>query len=304
MESKSLVICDPEDAYAQALAFYIMNCKGIHFQVHVCNDIGLVKDPDLLLISDIFPKEEIEKIETDKLMILSGGMSDLSREDVIYKYQAGEQILSEIIEQCEEIYTNNELFFMAPNKKKGKIIGIFSPVHRIGKTGYALKLGERLADAENVLYMSLELYGGIGGHFERGNQTLEDVLYYARQEKGNLGYILAKAVKHKGNLDYLLPVPVSEDIKEIRSEEWIELFKQIFNQSIYDTLILDVDEGIRDIYEVLKACTQIHVLTDQTAYANAKLEQMEQELKLLGYEDVLAKMERKEELDDGSCTVI
>ena len=89
---------------------------------------GLVKDPDLLLISDIFPKEEIEKIETDKLMILSGGMSDLSREDVIYKYQAGEQILSEIIEQCEEIYTNNELFFMAPNKKKGKIIFMLSSV--------------------------------------------------------------------------------------------------------------------------------------------------------------------------------
>ena len=99
MESKSLVICDPEDAYAQALAFYIMNRKGIHFQVCVCNDIGLAKDPDLLLISDVFPDEEIGKINADKKMILSGGMSDLSREDVIYKYQAGEQILNEIIEQ-------------------------------------------------------------------------------------------------------------------------------------------------------------------------------------------------------------
>ena len=39
MESKSLVICDPEEQYAQALAFYIMNCKKIHFQVHVCNAI-------------------------------------------------------------------------------------------------------------------------------------------------------------------------------------------------------------------------------------------------------------------------
>lgn len=298
MESKSLVICDPEEQYAQALAFYIMNCKGIHFQVHVCSGIGHVKKPDILLISDVYPESEISKMKADKVLILTGGMSDFDRENVIYKYQTGDKILEEILTHCEEVYTGRELFFSLPGKKNGKVIGVFSPVHRVGKTSYALNLGEKLAASENVLYLNLELYGGLGGHFERGGQTLEDVLYYARQEKSNLGFILAKAVRHRGKLDYLLPLPVSEDIKSIRGEEWVDLFSQILSQSIYDTIILDIDEGIRDVYEVLKICTKIYLLTAESEYSQAKIEQFEKELSLLGYQEVLGKIERKGEWND------
>ena len=300
MESKSLVICDPEEQYAQALAFYIMNCKGIHFQVHVCSGIGHVKEPDILLISDIYPEKEITKIKADKVLILTGGMSDSDRTDVIYKYQTGEQILEEILIHCEEVYSGRELFFASPGKKKRKVIGVFSPVHRVGKTRYALELGEKLANSENVLYLNLELYGGIGGHFEKGGQTLEDVLYYARQEKGNIGFALTKAVKHRGKLDYILPIPVSEDIKSIRGTEWVELLAQILSQSIYETIILDIDEGIRDVYELLKICTKVYLLTSESEYSMAKIEQFEKELTLLGYREVLEKIERKGDWDDGN----
>lgn len=298
MESKSLVICDPEENYAQALAFYIMNRREIHFQVHVCSGIEHVKEADLLLISDAFSADEIEKLKADKTLILSGRMPETDRMDVVYKYQTGEQILKDVLTYCEEVYRGNELFYSSPNKKNRKIIGVFSPVHRIGKTEYALRLGEKLAVSEHVLYLNLELYGGIGGHFEKGGHTIEDVLYYARQEKGNLGFILAKAVKHKGKLDYILPAAVSEDIKKIKAKEWKELMVQIMNQSVYETIILDIDEGIRDVYELLKSCTQIYMLTDQTVYSSAKVEQFEKELSFLGYEEILEKIERKEEADD------
>lgn len=298
MESKTLVICDSEEQYAQSLAFYILNRREIHLQVHVYSEIQHVEKADIILVSDIFPEEEIKRIEADRILILTGGMSDFERKDVIYKYQTGEKILEEILAYCEEVYTGRELFFTSPNKKKGKLIGVFSPVHRVGKTSYALQLGENLAVSENVLYLNLELYGGLGGHFESGGQTLEDVLYYARQEKGNLGYILSKAVRHRGKLDYLLPIPVSEDIKSIRGEEWERLILQILSQSIYDTIILDIDEGIRDVYEVLKICTKIYLLSDESEYSQAKIEQFERELTLLGYQEVLEKIERKGEWND------
>ena len=73
---------------------------------------------------------------------------------------------------------------------------------------------------------------------------------------------------------------------------------QILNQSVYETVILDIDEGIRDVYELLKSCTQIYLLTDQTVYSSAKIEQFEKELSLLGYEEILEKIERKEDVDD------
>lgn len=294
MGSKSLVICDPEEHYAQALAFYIMNRKGIHFQVQVCSGIEHIQEADLLLISDCYSEEDRKNVKAEKVFVLSDRMSYKCEEETIYKYQTGEQILDEILKQYEDVYAENVLFFSFSQKKNGKIIGVFSPVHRIGKTEYALKLGEDMAASGNVLYLNLELYGGIGGHFEKGGQTLEDVLYYARQEKGNLGFMLTKVVKRRGNLDYILPAPVSEDIKEIRAEEWIQLLKQIIDQSIYETLILDIDEGIREVYELLNRCSEIHLMTDDTEYSQAKVAQFERELSLLGYEELLTKIMRKE----------
>lgn len=294
MRSKSLVICDPEKHYAQALASYIMNRRGINFEVHVCSGIEHIQSADLLLISDVYSEQERLGIEAEKVFILSGGMENSDDENIICKYQTGEQILESILNQCGESYLQKSIFFAASQKKKGKLIGIFSPVHRIGKTSYALKIGEAKAVSENVLYLNLELYGGIGGHFEKGGQTLEDILYYTRQERGDIGFLLTKAVKHKGNLDYILPAPVSEDIKEIQPEEWMFLLQQIMEQSIYETIVLDIDEGIRGIYELLEICTEVHLLTDQTEYSQAKIEQFERELFMLGHEEILQKIIRKE----------
>lgn len=289
MGSKSLVICDPEEGYAQSLAFYIMNQRGMNFQVHVCNCMEHVMAADFLLISESFSEEERKKIKAENVLVLAESDFQGYEEASVCKYQSGEEILDEILRICESVYTKDELFYASSQKKNGKIIGVFSPVHRIGKTTYALQLGEKLALSENVLYLNLELYGGIGGHFEEGGQTLEDILYYARQENNNLGFILNKSVRHQGALDYILPVPVSEDIKDIHIEEWNRLLHQIMNQSIYDTIIMDIDAGIRDVYDLLELCDEVHLMQDDTSYALAKIRQFERELTLLGHEDVLSK---------------
>ena len=97
-----------------------------------------------------------------------------------------------------------------------------------------------------------------------------------------------------GALDYLLPVRVSEDIRTVTLEEWINLVRQIEEQSIYDVLILDVDEGLKDVYGLLRICTEILVPVMKDASAEAKLLQMEDELHLLGFDDVKKKMVKKE----------
>ena len=37
-------------------------------------------------------------------------------------------------------------------------------------------------------------------------------------------------------------------VPDIRAEEWIELIRRILEQSIYDVLILDIDEGLPEVY--------------------------------------------------------
>ena len=72
--------------------------------------------------------------------------------------------------------------------------------------------------------------------------------------------------------------------------------KNSLEQSIYDVIILDIDEGIREVYGLLRICTEIYVPVPNTedVQAKAKLQQFEEELHLLGYDDVRRKIVKKE----------
>lgn len=307
MYSKNLVICDPEEGYAQALAMYVMQRRELAVEVQVCKTISRLlelcrlTEIHLLFISDEFGQEERRQVQAEKKFLLGsrGGSSRQEDEIWLYKYQSGERIVEEFIRGCGLGDSEEGIFCKSGGRKNERVIGIFSPVHRIGKTSYGLRLGEELAVSGNVLYLNLEIYGGAGGHFEEGEQTLSDVLYYARQEKGNLGLLLTTVVRHRKKLDYVLPMAVAEDMKNIRSKEWIELIHRILEQSIYDVLILDIDEGLPEVYELLRACTEIHMPWLRGYYPEAKLRQFEREASLLGYEDVLQKIVRKEQYDQG-----
>ena len=305
MVSKNLVICDSEEGYAQALAMYFMRKKELAAEVQVCSTVTQVMELEktkkihLLFLAGEYAKEAKEKLQAEKIFLLTTGTEEADGENQVYKYQSGEKIVEDMIRICGLEASENESIYKGGRKQGGKIIGIFSPVHRIGKTTYGLKLGEEMAATENVLYLNLEIYGGIGGHFEEGEQTLADVLYYARQEKGNLGLLLTTVVKHRKNLDYIVPMPVAEDVKSVKAEEWLMLIRRILEQSIYDVIILDLDEGISGVYELLRACTKIYLLYTQDLYGQAKLRQFENEVNLLGYEDILRKLVRKERHDRG-----
>lgn len=301
MYVKNLVICDCEEDYAKALALYLMKKKELSFKIQVCSSIAHVlaaaeEGIDFLFISEKYTLRERRKMNAKKVFVLTAGnlREKDDREIPLYKYQSGDKLLGELLKQCDDLEGSGDLFRKNTRKTGGKIIGVFSPVHRIGKTTYALRLGEKLSASSNVLYLNLEVFGGIGGHFEEGGQTLADLLYYARQEKGNLGLILTTIVRHREGLDYVLPMPVSEDVKEIEAGEWISLIKKIMDESIYETIILDIDEGIRHPYQVLKICSEVHMLLDDSVYSESKRQQFEKELLLLGHEDVLRKIVRKD----------
>ena len=298
MKSRNLVVCDTEEEYAKALAMFFMRKKELMLQVHVCSSVGhaeaLGKElrADILLAAAECAGEVQEKVRAEKVFVLSTGRKSAEKAEypALYKYQSGEKMLSCIIQECAELFDAEDMSQGMSGNKKQKIIGVFSPVHRIGKTEYALKLGEKLAETENVLYLNLEVFAGIGGHFKQEGQTLADVLYYARQEKGNLGLMLTTLVCHRGNLDYVLPVPISEDLKEVHGSEWALLVNKILEQSIYETIVLDIGDGIPELYQLLKSCAEVHMPVLEDDYSKAKLLQFEREMNVLGQEDVLKRI--------------
>lgn len=301
MRNKNLIVCDTEEEYSKALAMFLMQKKEFQFQVHVCSSLdhadslGRAIQADILVSAAGYVKEIQERLQAKKVFVLGTGKKGAAAlgYPVLYKYQSGETLLREIIQKCSELFEEEEMPQNMAGTEKRQVIGVFSPVHRIGKTEYALSLGEKMAESENVLYLNLEIFAGAEKRFGESTQTLTDVLYYARQEKGNLGLMLTTLVCHRGNLDYIQPMPVSEDVKEVSGTEWVSLFRKILEQSIYETLILDIDEGISGLYHILKYCTEIHMPVAKDRYSQAKLHQFEHEASLLGHEDVLKKIFRK-----------
>lgn len=302
MLGRNLVICDQEEKYAAALARFFMKTQELALGVHVCNSIAQAlslqeRSPiDILLIGGEYPIEDRKKVKAGIVFVLAQSESVVHEvyEKLIHKYQSGEAIMGAVMEQCTQSGEPERFFLRTAKKQNVRIIGIFSPVHRSKKTSYALKMGKELAKTYNVLYLNLEVYGGIGGHFPESGQTVADALYYSRQEKKHLRAALAGMVKHMGPLDYLLPMRMSEDLKAVEIEEWTGFVEQIADQSIYEVLILDIDEGIRGVYELLRMCTEVHVAVIKEEVAQAKVFQFEEELHLMGYEDVRQKIIKKE----------
>lgn len=198
------------------------------------------------------------------------------------------------IPNTKEEEKKQKLYAECQTQTRGELIGIYSPVHRIGKTRFALELGRELARKEPVLYLNLEEYAGGSYYFpDETGQTLADLLYYARQEKGNLGLRISTMAGQDEELDYILPMPYVQDLQGVPGEEWLKLFEQILDNCIYQKVILDLGDSVNGLFQILEACHTVYTPYIEDELARAKLNQYAENLRKTGKEKVLEKTVQK-----------
>lgn len=298
MSSKNLVICDREQEYAAQLAGYLSGKKELALQVKLCNSPEQVEAirremaVDILLADESITFTEGALTGVSKVILLSAASTGtegmVSR---IFRYQPADDIYTHLIEALAE-GGMGELWNIR-KKERGKLIGIYSPVRRIGQTGFALNKGMEMAKTSNVLYINLETYAGIGGYFpEEGKRNLSMLLYYAKQESGNPGLLITTLVKRMNELDYIPPVIFPEDIRTVTISEWMWLFGEILSHSIYDVLILDLGDCVQGLFDILKACDTIYMPAADDRLAVSKIYQYEEALCRQGYGEVWERMIR------------
>ena len=294
MRHKNLVIYDSEEMYAKNLMERITLRKEISFQVRMFSEakgvqeFGREQPIDLLLVTEECRRETRAAIGAGQIFVLTKGVCpDLGEDEIsILKYQSADEILSQVLESCLD--SGNVELCMTLKKDRGKIIGVYSPIHRIGKTKFALKMGKELAKHGPVLYLNMEEYAGIEGYFKTAPvQTMEDLLYYSRQEYNQLGIRISTMVEQMGELDYIHPMMMNRDLRSVAGQEWVELLEQILEKSIYETVIVDIGECIQGIYDILQMCDTVYTLYTEGRIAQAKLRQYEENLMRLGLEDIL-----------------
>lgn len=302
MRHKNLVIYDSEQAYARNLTERLVQKKEAAFQVRMFREeegirtFAKEEKIDLLLVSDDCRcRQEVGAKKVFVLTKRQGGRlaeGEEESETCINKYQSVDAILAQLLEECLR-EGDTDLSLMKVNTD-GTIIGVYSPIHRIGKTKFALELGQEEAKKAPTLYLNLEDYAGAHSYLGTGSgQTMEDLLYYARQENQNLGLRISSMAGQRGELDFIYPMRVAWDIRAVTKEEWLELFRQILEQSIYETIILDIGDSVQGLYEILSDCDVIYTLYTKERIGQEKLKQYEENLLRLGYEQILENTVKK-----------
>lgn len=165
MHQKNFVICDQEADYARNLMQMIGGRKELGFQMHMFQKLEPLKKfaeqkpIQILLIGEEYSQEERLEIPAAERFVLvkAEGRYLADEEKELYKYQSVDQILTKVLELSED---KERAVAKTLRKTRGSLIGVYSPIHRIGKTKYALELGKELAEKGPVLYLNLEEYAG------------------------------------------------------------------------------------------------------------------------------------------------
>lgn len=299
-ERNIFAVCDVEVEYAYHFMEYLGKKKNIPFEIRVFTSaeafLKFVSEHpvEILLISEKAMCDEIQEQKIRQIMILSEGMipENLRQYPSIYKYQSSNQVIREALacygEKCQE-----QTDTLKMEKKKMDIIGIYSPVGRTMKTTFALTLGQILAKNKGVLYLNMEEYSGFEYLFERTyDQNLGDLLYYLRQNTSNLLLKMNGMIQTINNLDYLPPVLSPGDIQQTSLKEWLLLLQEIADYSTYDTVILDLGDGVNNLYQLLDQCTLIYMPIRTDPMSQAKISQFENLLRLWDKVSVLDKIQK------------
>lgn len=300
MKSRCFVVCDSETIYAEKLSFILG--KKIDFPVYVCSLAEQIEKIANELPIEILLLEEkfIGKVQTNiakKVIYLTQERGNMEEKQTIYKYQSADNILSDLL----NIYAGEEDrdILRQSRYKECSIIGVYSPVHRVGKTAFAIALGQEVAREERTLYLNLEEYSGWEDRMmTKSSQTLADLLYYMRQENGRISTKANIMAGKIGQLEYIAPMKISEDLKAVTYDEWRELFRQLLHLRLYRKIIIDFGECVQGLWKLLEMCKKIYMPINRQREALAKVKQFEQNAHILGHGEVVDKVVQLEVAED------
>ncbi len=296
-----LAVMDRDAIFAEELAA-CANLKGltpylvIAFEDPESLDNFIQHQPvDILLNGTDMDEGEIKKLKVGQVIKLSEGSrfkSHKGREDPakkeafsVCKYQACDSLFREVmslLKSRDDMISDEGL--------KSQIIGVASCVARCQKTGFAITLGQILAESARVLYLNLEDCSGLSALTGTVyKSSLSDLIYAQRQGSITEG-ILGSATYKLGALDYIAPVSCGEDLEEIRAGELSELIERLAMEEHYEVMILDIGNLGRNIFPLLELCEIIYSPVKDDPVSEAKIAEWKEQLSGFGGEDLLGRV--------------
>jgi hypothetical protein len=277
---KIMAVYDAEPLYAERLSDYVnRKDKGL-FKARAFTSrerletFARENHVDVLLTGENI--KEVSMIRSRQTIYLSEerpAERQEGQEHKIYKYQSGDDILREVMD-CYGEMPEAELVFRSGGKAK-RILGVYSPTGRCGKTSLALSIGQLLAREEKVLFVCLDEFTGFSRLMnERWKRDLSDLIYYYKQGRFNAAR-LNSIIYYMGDMAWLPPVRFPDDYNQISAEEMAGLMQQILKESDYATLILDIGNYGRQVLPLLEICHEVYMPVKEDMFSQAKQQEFD-----------------------------
>ncbi|MBR1692934.1 MAG: hypothetical protein IJ711_09200 [Lachnospiraceae bacterium] len=286
-------ICDRQEQYVSKLAEYLNFKKAIPFQVVAFSSVdklleyGRQAKVELLLITEELFAEHRERIAAAHVILLGeSGIEVIAGYRVIYKYQSAEQIMRQVLKIYGEI---GDPMLLTVAHRQTEVIGVYSPVRRCLQTSFAVTLGQLMAKKKKCLYLNFEPFSGFSSLMKRQyEQDFTDLMYFLSNGMEKLVYKLQGMIESIGELDYIPPALSFLDFAQIDGETMRLLIDEIAMRTDYETVILDLSEHLRFLFDLLLRCDRIFTITKDDGMAQAKLEHYKQLLAYMQKEEILA----------------
>lgn len=269
---KRFVICDSDRCYTQRFLNVAQERLEQEFSIYVYEDIHKLKEllaekaAEIVLISQLL-YEHLEKEERSQISHIFLLCEEPSEEKhKICRYQAADAILRQIFylyaEHVEQLPTRH-----VGASKNIHFIGIYTPIGRCLQTTFAVTLGQLLAQDHKTLYLNFEGFSGLRRVF-----------------RDSPGYNM---------MDFVSPFESYMELSSITGGKWKEIFHYLEEQSPYEYVVLDLSEQMNGLLDILRFCEKVYTITKEDGFALAKMEQYEQMLRGMDYEDVWEKTIRR-----------
>ena len=292
-----LVILDREEDFLYGITVYFQEKLGKAFDIYSFHTkeaflaFGREKKKkiDVYLGSCYLNSAERKELQVRQTMYFSQGERiEESEGEVIYKYQPAECIMKEFLEICR--FSGG--ISGTGLQKDTKMLGVYSPIGRCGKTSLALVLGQLLAQNYKAVYVNLEEWPGferIIGVYE--GMDISDLIYYIKQGKEELGMYINGMLQEVNGLKILPPVKIAPDIQEL-GEEVNKLLQEVAKSECYDVILVDFGRQIKSMLPVLQNLEKLYMPVLKDPASRAKLEEFFRFLRNSDYREMEKKIKQ------------
>ncbi|MDP4094491.1 MAG: hypothetical protein Q8920_14160 [Bacillota bacterium] len=254
MSKLTFYIADNDTLYVESLSRYLRSVSRPRIEVGVFTSSEMltasignnIRKPDAVLINPSLLTPEL-KDKFDNILVLSPDSSSYSVYNTIFKYQAGNMLLDDILSSISKI--SPEKIRNINSNNSTKVFSVISPEGGSGKSVIAFHTAARFtALGFKVLYLNLETNTttGLFTNIPENHAGLSDILYYMKQNSSNIWARINNCIctDSTTGVCFLPPLYTPVEMDEVNGTDIEGLITELKNSNRFDVIIVDNDSAV------------------------------------------------------------